>query len=341
MKFYINKFKRLLCDKTLLVPKVLSKSVWKIQRTFDTSVRVMLHFYPVKNSSHFVAHHSSQLAICVQGPCLDPHQVEENLATYKNRFPSAYIVYATSNPNFATKSADVIHLDEPSVKGYGNFNNQRQCCIAALSAASKRGCDSALKVRDDIDVLLPEAISYLDCLARVFPNRYGKPRVFFSSLHSRLHIPFHVCDFVQYGRTQDLLEVWGNTRFQEYQVDRRTYVLEHYQNTDRYLLNNVELRPHVELGLAAAYCFLGSRPCKRSAVDKAWWQLISDHIGFFDLEDLGIFCDRHTATLYFERSLENPTYFQIRTALWMSLLECGNSGLDLGSVFLKEVGDFY
>jgi hypothetical protein len=340
MKNLLKRLKNFSANKPLIIPKITSKIVNWIIKKLKPNGRLVMVFYNRDVSHKFESRYADQnysdFAICLQGPCADPEFVDRSLAFYHDAFPGVEVFYGT-NGNYDSDLAKVFHLPDPNHGGYGNFNNQRQCTIIALKQAFLAKKKFALKMRDDLLIRNPNSLRYLEALSS-FHTKGKTKRVLISSLHSRFHIPFHLCDFAQFGETRHLLGIWNATTYQDYTLNKKEYVDLMYKNTPIYDSEAKVVRPHVELGFGALRYFLKKSPSKQfEQAWKEWMGLFYRNIGFFDLDDIGVIVDKYDSTLRFHRDIEETIYHQATTEIWLSILASRMAtGQDFTAIFRPE-----
>lgn len=323
MSYWIKRVKIFVEAPTLIFPKILSKVSRFILSLVKADIRFLYTFYKVRptkaNNEKYCAGDHKNYALCIQGPCANPKFVSQAIDFYLRAFPGISIYYAT-NADFQHNGINVKIVPKPSHTGYGNFNNQRQCTISCLEAASLGGNKFTLKIRDDLLIRNRNVFYYLMMLSKTQTSS-DNARVLFSSLHTRIHFPFHLCDFMQFGKTTDLLAIWRGTRYAPYDLDKKTYVLDHVRNTKIYDPRSKCVVPHVDLGFSTlSHCTSKSPSDNYEKAWQDWMNLFEDHIGVFNLEDIGVMFDKYDTTLKCHRDLENTLYHSVTTDVWMGLV---------------------
>lgn len=102
------------------------------------------------------------------------------------------------------KSHYLIETRKPLIRGPSNLNLQKISTVRGLEKASSLGFTFALKIRDDMDLdPLQDVLSLLKTLVE------DRPETRFWFLDWVLHLSGYPMDFIQFGRTNDLLSLWG------------------------------------------------------------------------------------------------------------------------------------
>lgn len=284
----------------------------------------------------------SKIAICVHGPCADKERVLSLLQRLRKMFPQAHIVYRTSR-FLEVDSFDVERVEPPEVVGFGYFNNVVKQLLGCLYSAVEHGCEYSLKVRDDLEIRNPDALDYLCSLARDYPGADDKARIWFSHLHSRINIPFHVCDFVLFGRTEDLIGLYESVSLHEYSVSKKEYEQFFYGKRKLFDIENIS-SPHLSIGIGAYRYLCGKAVSHNYEVAwREWNDFVCENVGFFNLYDIGIYFDRDESILaypdvYFDEEFYNmddaALMMQITFVKWRVLCELRRQGRFVDRPFL-------
>ena len=304
---------------------VASKTLARIFRYLNLRQRFMIVPYQVSpmgaTAVSYASGSYSDFSICLQGPCADPQKVTDWIDSSLNLFPGVKIFYGTnSHFHHASPQVEIIRLAPPEKMGYG-FNNQRQCVIACLTAAKRLDIEFSVKVRDDLSPFAPEALRYLSALSKINTS-FHRRRIVVSSIHSRVNIPFHLCDFVHFGRTEELLRLWSGTPYQDFEISKEDFRKYYVGKTSVFHGNERRLRGHVELGLSAAKLFLDRTKVASYTEAYAMWQeLVVNHLAFCNLDDLGVVFDKYDLTPRLHRSFDKAVNHQLSTDLWLAILE--------------------
>ncbi len=124
------------------------------------------------------------------------------------KYPQLPIIFSTWKSTKISRS-DIssnhwlVRSKSPLWRGPSNLNLQKTSTLAGLRLAQELGFDYALKIRDDMDLEpLDEAIKQLKIKSQTHP----KTAIWF--LDWVLHLSGYPMDFLQFGKTSDLIAVW-------------------------------------------------------------------------------------------------------------------------------------
>jgi len=275
----------------------------------------------------------SKFAICLQGPCAKPEKVTQLIDFFFQNYPGVKIFYNTTGV-FYHQKAEVKTINHPKNFGFGYFNSIVIHLKDMLENAQQLNCLYALKIRDDLSVTDPDALDYLHSLIENFKGSNGQ-RIFFSHLHSRLHIPFHVCDFMIFGTVKDLLGMIKAIKLHDKTITKQEWLSELKGKIKISDLQKSTHNPHVSFGRAAFEFFSGRQISKEYHANWLDWQnLIREDIGFFNLHDVGVFYDRDESILFYPSHPYDSLFEQITTKKWLTLMQIEFSDIkDQGPIF--------
>lgn len=133
----------------------------------------------------------------------------EYIKVLSQRHANLPIIFSTwtsgesSQPDHFSPNHWLVKSPRPHLRGPSNLNMQKQSTLAGLRYAQGLGFEYALKVRDDMDIdYLDEIINMLDFIA----NSNLRTKIWFFDWV--LHLSGYPMDFIQFGRTQDLISLW-------------------------------------------------------------------------------------------------------------------------------------
>jgi len=154
-------------------------------------------------------------AILVQGPFVAGNTVTA-LSYYRRIYPDAPIVFSSWEGTPPDQLAEIEPLcDEivlsspPAVGGHMNINYQSVSTLAGLGSAVVQRVERVLKLRSDLVILRPDALSVFNQLSRLAPPRDRlRARIVLTPLFTYQHIPYHISDLVLFGHPEDLGRVF-------------------------------------------------------------------------------------------------------------------------------------
>ena len=162
---------------------------------------------------------SHSFAIILQGPiCTKDNMTLNSIRFYKKVYPYAVIIVSTWNDEsekelnkLAKQGALIVKNEKPSNSGILNINYQLVNSLAGVEKAKELGCTFAVKTRTDQRVCKPYIFDSMLSALKLFPGGdYQKGRlVVLGECGGGMFIPFHSCDFLYLGYTDDLVHLFS------------------------------------------------------------------------------------------------------------------------------------
>ena len=200
------------------------------QKTFVTFTGRPVRAQRVDHLHKFDEH--SDTAVVIQGPIIDEFDFTlESVKLYRNIFPVSPIILSTWSTEseeklkkFGELGVHLVVSAVPERTGIGSHNLQMASSNAGLSYASKLGVDFAFKTRSDQRFHNPYAIGFLKACLRQFPMspttlHSQSQRIITTSLSSFAFRLYGLSDMLHFGKVEDLLLYWNDSRDIRKQVD--------------------------------------------------------------------------------------------------------------------------
>lgn len=162
---------------------------------------------------------SQSFAIVMQGPlCKKDNMTVNSIRFYKKTYPLAKIIVSTWNDEAeedireaAGLGAIVVQSEKPSNSGIMNVNYQLTSSLAGVKKAKELGCEFAVKTRTDQRICKPFIFDAMISAIKLFPCAGGQKGrlVTLGVCSGGMFIPYHTCDFLYLGYTDDLINVFS------------------------------------------------------------------------------------------------------------------------------------
>lgn len=162
---------------------------------------------------------SQSFAIVMQGPlCKKDNMTVNSIKFYKKTYPLADIIVSTWNDEseedvneLANLGVTVIQSEKPRFSGIMNVNYQLKSSLAGVKRAKELGCEFSVKTRTDQRICRPFIFDSMISAIKLFPGGVGqKGRIVTLGVCSGgMFIPYHTCDFLYLGYTEDLINVFS------------------------------------------------------------------------------------------------------------------------------------
>ena len=190
-------------------------------------------------------------AIILQGPVRTEDDFTlDTVRYYKRCYPGVKVIVSTWAGSDEKARSEILGVggilvesQKPDKPGSGNVNMQLTSSLAGMEKAKALGCKYAMKTRTDQRVCANDVLRYFVNLQEMFPsndpNIIAERLVFISCGLSYRYLPFHLCDFVVFGVTDEMIKLYsihGDSRPADYLKDN--YIEE--MSFIRWLHDNIE-----------------------------------------------------------------------------------------------------
>ena len=162
---------------------------------------------------------SQSFAIVMQGPlCKKDNMTVNSIKFYKKIYPLAKIIVSTWNDeseediiDLVKLGATVVQSEKPNCSGIMNVNYQLKTSLAGVKKAYEMGCEFAVKTRTDQHICKPFIFDSMISAIKLFPggNRQKGRIATLGVCSGGMFIPYHTCDFLYLGYTEDLLNLFS------------------------------------------------------------------------------------------------------------------------------------
>lgn len=163
--------------------------------------------------------HVAPSAIVMQGPiATDDDFTVETLRLYRRNMPSCLLILSTWQDTPESQLApirdlgvDVVLSPRPANPGPFNVNMQLVSASNGVRHAVDRGAEWVMKTRTDQRLYDPNALGFLQTLAKAFPVATGfdqRYRIIGVGHGSLKFAPYHMTDQTVFGHAQDMLTYW-------------------------------------------------------------------------------------------------------------------------------------
>jgi len=163
---------------------------------------------------------SAEVAVVIQGPLYAGMEniVQGSIESVQQHLPDAEIIVSTTDnlSNLVIEGAKLIYSPPPAVFEdiNGNFNNVNKLIISMQSGLLEVTRKYVIKIRtdhqfeNDIVLTLLHEMEQDAGIPSLFSSPIGLTNLF---LRNSVKIPylFHLSDTVQFGRTEDLKQIWA------------------------------------------------------------------------------------------------------------------------------------
>ncbi len=163
-------------------------------------------------------------AIILQGPVRTEDSFTlDTVRYYKRCYPGAKVIVSTwTGADEKTRSEVLgsggiwVENQKPDNSGSGNVNLQLVSSLAGVKKAKALGCKYTMKTRTDQRAYAKDVLKYFKNLQEVFPSNdpgaIAKRLVFISCGLSYRYLPFHLCDFLVFGTTDEMVKLYSIPR---------------------------------------------------------------------------------------------------------------------------------
>lgn len=206
-------------EKVILRPVMMSYSHHSADSIYQyTRLPKNVETMPVEwpNDGRFAGY-----AIVLQGPiCTEDHFTVDTVKYYKRCYPGASIIVSTwtgSDPKAKKEIEEIgafwVESAVPKNPGAWNINMQLTSSLAGVKKAKNMGSKYTMKTRTDQRMCSNDVLAYFRNLQITFPSAdpqtLPERLVFISGAQTFRYLPFHICDFVAFGQTEELLKLYG------------------------------------------------------------------------------------------------------------------------------------
>ena len=240
---------------------------------------------------------SESFAIVMQGPlCKKDNMTVNSIKFYKKAYPSAKIIVSTWKDEaeediteIAGLGAVIVQSEKPSSRGVMNVNYQLASSLAGVNKAKELGCEFAVKTRTDQRICKPFIFDTMISAIKLFPSGEGQKGrlVTLGVCSGGMFIPYHTCDFLYLGYTDDLINVFSAS------FDYRDYKkIPHDSNLDKSRRENSEKMYPPEIYIMKHYC---KDYLKLSGEDtvKEYWNVTKNFLICYGMNDVDLMWNKY------------------------------------------------
>lgn len=240
---------------------------------------------------------SSSFAIVMQGPlCKKDNMTVNSIKFYKKTYPLAKIIVSTWKDEteediseIAELGAVVVKSEKPPHSGIMNVNYQLTSSLAGVKKAKELGCEFAVKTRTDQRICKPYIFDSMLSALKLFPGGEGQKGrlVTLGVCSGGMFIPYHTCDFLYLGYTDDLINVFSAS------LDHRDYKeMPPNENLKKTRRENSAMMYPPEIYILKHYCknFL-----KLSGEDtvKEHWNVTKNYLICYGMNDVDLMWNKY------------------------------------------------
>lgn len=236
---------------------------------------------------------SHSFAIILQGPiCVKDNMTFNTICFYKEVYPNAVIIVSTWDDEseeymdrLVRLGATVVRNSKPEKSGVLNVNYQLVSSLAGVKKAQEMGCEFAVKTRTDQRVCKPFIFDSMISAINLFPNTSDKQKgrvVALGVCSGGMFIPYHTCDFLYLGYTEDLVQLFSVS------LDYRTC------NEELRRRFNISTRCQVSRQMLPPEIYILKRYC-RDILDiscedtvKSYWEIVKNNLICYGMNDIDL-----------------------------------------------------
>ena len=239
---------------------------------------------------------SCSFAIVLQGPiCMHDDMTYNTVKFYKQTYPHAVIIVSTWNDEPAENTtrltelgAIIVRSEKPAHNGFMNVNYQLTNSLAGVKKAKELGCEFVVKTRTDQRICKPFIFDAMLSSINMFPSVSEKQRgrvITLGVCGGGMFIPYHTCDFLYLGYTEDLIQLFSSPLDQR-KIDRG--FRKNIGLTTRRECSVQMLPP--EIYIMKHYCmdFLGF--CCEDTVE-SYWYVVKNYLICYGMKDVDLMWD--------------------------------------------------
>ena len=241
---------------------------------------------------------SYSFAIVLQGSiCTHDDMTYNTVKFYKQTYPYAVIIVSTWNDEPAENTtrlteqgAIIVRSEKPAHNGYMNVNYQLTNSLAGVKKAKELGCEFVVKTRTDQRICKPFIFDAMLSSINMFPSVSEKQRgrvITLGVCGGGMFIPYHTCDFLYLGYTEDLIQLFSSPLDQR-KIDRGFQ--KNIGLTTRRECSVQMLPP--EIYIMKHYCmdFLGF--CCEDTVE-SYWYVVKNYLICYGMKDVDLMWDKY------------------------------------------------
>lgn len=250
---------------------------------------------------------SHSFAIVMQGPvCIHDDMTYNTVKFYKQTYPHAAIIVSTWNDEpteniarLTEQGAIIVRSEKPVHNGLMNVNYQLTNSLAGVKKAKELGCEFAVKTRTDQRICKPFIFDAMLSSINMFPSISEKQRgrvVTLSNCHGGMFIPYHICDFLYLGHTEDLIRLFSSPLDQR-KIDsrsRRDIGLKTRRECSAQMLDP-------EVYIMKHYCMDVLGLCCEATVE-SYWHVVKNYLICYSMKDVDLMWNKYDR-------LSNLNYF--------------------------------
>lgn len=236
-------------------------------------------------------------AIILQGPiCVKEDMTLNSICFYKKVYPYAVIIVSTWDDepvNEIDKLVDlgviIVQSEKPLNNGLMNLNYQLVSSLAGVKKAEELGCKFAVKTRTDQRICKPYIFDSMLSALKLFP---GKERqkgrmVTLGYRWGGMFIPFHTCDFLYLGYTEDLIQLFSaplDQRFDDNNLRKKVSLLTRRQNSEQMLPPEIYILKHYCSDVLGLYC---------EDTVESYWYVVRNYLICFGMKDVDLLWNKY------------------------------------------------
>lgn len=240
---------------------------------------------------------SHSFAIILQGPvCTKDNMTLNSIRFYKKAYPYATIIVSTWSDEseeeinrLAKQGAIVVKSEKPSNAGVLNINYQLVNSLAGVKKAKELGCKFAVKTRSDQRICKPYIFDSMLSTLQLFPggdNQKGRV-VVLGECGGGMFIPFHSCDFLYLGYTDDLVCLFSAPLDQRHDAEDWRKIagsLTRCQNYEKMIAPEIYILKH--------YC-IDVLKIKCEGTVESYWYVVKNYLICYGMKDIDLMWNKY------------------------------------------------
>ena len=255
---------------------------------------------------------SHSFAIVLQGPiCIKDEMTYNTVRFYKQTYPYANIIISTwadeaeeNVKRLAELGAVIVRNEKPSNNGCWNVNYQIVSSLAGTKKAQELGCEFAVKTRTDQRVCKPFIFDTMLSTLQFFPSisEKQKGRIVTLGVNSGgMFIPYHTCDFLYLGYTEDLIKLFSiplDLRVDDMNIKRKLSCLTRHQLSEQMLPPEIYIMKH--------YCMDVLGFCCKDTVE-SYWYVVRNYLICYGMKDVDLLWNKYNCL--FDLNFYTSSYY--------------------------------
>lgn len=216
---------------------------------------------------------------------------------YRKIYPHAQIILSTWDDEpkeqlekIAKLGAIIVASSKPENPGVMNVNLQLTNSLAGIRKASELGCEFVVKTRTDQRVCKPYIFDTMISCIHKFPGQ-GEQKgriVALGVCGGGMFIPYHTCDFLYLGYTEDLVRLFSSPHDKREQA-----IMQQFQNGKYSRRENSQQMFPPEIYIMKHYCIDVLGLSGEDTV-KEYWSVVKNHLILFGMNDVGLMWNKYT-----------------------------------------------